>query len=100
MSVRVSINVSAAAESVADVARRGASSARTATSRMMTFGSEDRAARDEVLIRLRDLRGSIEALKQGTCANGIAGNRTQHADATFGTAFPYGGYRIVVRRLG
>ena len=97
MSVRVSMNLHVAADDVAEWASRGASEGRTVTSRMMNFGAENRAARDEVMIRLRDLRGSIEAIRIGVHADGIADTRTHRTAISYGMPASYHGLCFIVR---
>ncbi len=100
VSIHVSMQVHVAANDVAEWASAGRARARTATSRMMSFGSEDRSARDEMLIRMRDLRGSIEAIRRGVTPSGVAQTRTNEGVVGYGHPASYMGLRFVVRSFG
>ena len=86
MSLTVTMQMHITHDDVADWASRRADSARSATARMLWTGAENRDARDEVLIRLHDLRGSIEAIKEGAVSETIAD--TQTGVGTYGYGSP------------
>lgn len=91
MSVTVTMNMHVTHDDVADWASRREDAARTATARMLTTGAENREARDEVLIRLHDLRGSIEVIKGGVVSETLADTQTARGSFGFGTPACYQG---------
>lgn len=91
------MNLHIAHDDVAGWASRPVSRSRSATARMLMSGAEQRTARDEVLIRLNGLRGSIEAIRTGAQADTLADTRTNRADIRFGSPACYRGLMFVFR---
>jgi len=91
MSLTVTMQMHVNHDDVADWASRRDDYARNNTARMLWSGAENREACDEVLIRLHDLRGSIEAIKSGAVGETIADTQTGVGSYGYGSPACYHG---------
>jgi hypothetical protein len=95
MQLTVTMQLNVGLNEAGDWANRSAGCAAKSTGRRS--GSQAARRNDEAMIRLFDLRGAIEAMRQAPCGTSLADTRTSRSNVAWGDPVHYRGMSFVLR---